>query len=171
MIEIGVSLAPLRARFTTEIPDKILRPKLRRFFDVAGGAIRKTARRSLRKARQTPVSQLTDGQRRRYNIQLNLFRDGKLQSRPRRPDMISEPGKPPRLHMQGSPLKTKLNYGVILENRSVVVGPEKINGTATRARRTGLDSLQDLEERRPFMAPALAAVQPRLPEYLGRATR
>lgn len=171
MIEIGISLAPMRARFLTEIPDKVLKPKLRRFFNISGGAIRKTARRSLRKAKQTPVSQLTDDQRKRYDILLNLFRDGKLKDRPRRPDMISEPGQPPRLHMQGSYLKALLYYALAPDGKSVVVGPEKLNSTAKRARRTGLDSLQDLEQRRPFMEPAFAAVQPRLPEYLGRATR
>ena len=52
----------------------------------------------------------------------------------------------------------------------MVVGPELFNTGASNIY-GGLKSVQQLEQVRPFMAPALEKVTPRIPGYLAKAVR
>jgi hypothetical protein len=57
-----------------------------------------------------------------------------------------------------SPLKYGLAYAVTEDDMDVVVGPARTKS-----------NLQKLEAMRPFMAPALVAIQPSLPKFLQSA--
>lgn len=130
-----------------------------KFFGRAGGAIRKTAKRSLRKAAQKPLSELTDGERKKFETAVAEWKAGKLASKPRRPERISEPGRPPLLHMKPqSPLKQGLQYAVTADAMDVVVGPSRTKSI-----------LEKLERSRPFMEPALRTIEPSLPKFLQQA--
>lgn len=144
-----------------EVADS-LDPVTRKFFMRAGGVMRTFARRSLRPAAQLPLSALTDAQRRKYQYWVNAFKAGQTPLKPRRPEKTAEPGKPPLLHVRPqNPLKSRLFFALNDDGNGVVAGPEKVAGKS--------DSLQRLEANNPFMAPALAYVQPRLPDYLRQA--
>lgn len=128
----------------------------------SGGAIRKTARRSLRKAPQVKLSELTERQRQRYEIQLREFRSGRLRDKPRRPEKTAAKGKPPLLHVKPqNPLKEMLFFFMDEKGESVVIGPSQFRG----------GNLQQLEASFPFMKPALVAIEPKFPEYLAAASR
>jgi len=70
--------------------------------------------------------------------------------------------------MQPSPLKERLFYAISSDNEYVVVGPELYKKTV-RTAAGGLTSIEQLEERRPFMRPAYNIVEPKIPYYLERA--
>jgi hypothetical protein len=169
----------MKARFTRK-PDGTLRSELgiterqARFFDVAGGAIRKTARRSLKRAAQKKISDLTPEERESFQRRMAWYnaviRQGGSAQKPRRPDKISQPGKVPLLHMQPSPLKERLFYAVSDDKTYVVVGPELYKKTFRKAA-GGLASIEQLEQSRPFMRPAFNNIEPRIPSYLERAFR
>lgn len=149
-------------RFFDRPVAKRLEAGFRKFLSIAGGATRKTAQRSLRRARQKRLSELTGPQRKRFETELKRYKQGRRPDKPRRPEIIASKGKPPVLHMQPtSPLKTLLLYSLDDAGRSVVIGPAQF--------RSG--DLQRLEERHPFMEPALVAVTPRIPDYLARVAR
>ena len=131
----------------------------RKFFGRAGGTIRKAARRSLRRAAQKKKSELTSEELKRFEVDFAQWKAGKLTEKPRRPEKISQPGKPPLLHMHPhNPLKYGLSYAVTDDAMDVVVGPAQTKSI-----------LQKLEASRPFMAPALVAVQPSLSNFLQQA--
>jgi len=132
-----------------------------RFFNRAGGAIRTTARRSLRKAPQVPLSELTPEQRVAFRKEQARYKAGLRSTKPRRRERIAQRGKPPLLHMKPkSPLREMLFYSIADDRRSVVVGPARF--------RDG--NLQALENQFPFMAPAMATIAPKLPTFLAQAT-
>lgn len=135
-------------------------PVRRRFFNRVGGAVRLTARRSLRKARQKKVNELTAIELTTFRQRQQDYQQGKRTTKPRRPELISEPGMPPKLHQKPSPLKTALVYAVDADAQDVVIGPERTKS-----------SLQKLEQSRPFMAPAYEAIKPRLPSYLAQVAK
>lgn len=159
-VELGFNVST--TRFLDRDIANALDPVKRRFFMRAGGAVRTTARRSLRKARQKKLSEMTDEQVGRYRRRMELFRAGKLTTRPRRPESVAEPGQPPKLHQKPtSLLKDRLFFSLDDDRNGVVIGPEQTS-------RAG--NLQRLEDRFPFMAPAYAIIEPRMPAYLSAAS-
>lgn len=140
---------------------------------ISGDAVMTTARRLLRKPAQKSLSEMTEIQRQRYRAKQKQFKEGKLAVKPRRPNKTSKPGESPRLHSLNSLLKTRLLFALAQDKKSVVIGPELI-GRAARLRRQGdrgLASVEQLEESRPFMAPALQKVTPKIPSYINSAFR
>lgn len=94
----------------------------------AGGAIRKTARRSIKQSKTE-----------------------------------SPPGTPP--HTRKGQLRRAILYAVEKDKLSVVIGPDiSLVGTVGRAHEFGGRYRGDLYPRRPFMGPALIAMQDRLPK-------
>jgi len=135
---------------------------LRQFLSMAGGATRKAAQRSLRKARQKRLSELTGPERARFESAMQAFKRGRRPEKPRRPEVTAASGKPPLLHMKpASPLRTLLLYSLDDTGRSVVVGPAQWKS----------GDLERLEKRHPFMEPAMVAVTPWIPDYLARVVK
>lgn len=135
----------------------------KRFFVRAGGAVRKTAQRSLRPARQKKVSELTELERNRYDLRLSEFASGKYRTKPRRPEVTAKPGEPPVLHQKpSSMLRSRLFFGLDNSGQSVVIGPEKTP-------RNG--SIERLESEFPFMSPAFDLIQPQFPAFYSQASR
>lgn len=130
------------------------------YFGKTGGAIRKTAKRSLRRAAQVKVSDMTSVERAKYAERMASFKAGKLKTKPRRREKIAAPGAPPVLHMQPkSPLRELLLYSIDDSEKSVVVGPAQFKG----------GNLAALENSNPFMAPAMAKIEPQFPSFLAAA--
>lgn len=148
--------------FDRAIADHLSRTN-KRFFVRAGGAVRKTAQRSLRPARQKKVSELTELERNRYDLRLSEFARGKSNAKPRRPEITAQPGSPPVLHQKPkSMLRERLFFGLDGNGKSVVIGPEQTH-------RKGEMSL--LENRFPFMEPAFNLIQPQFPAFYSQASR
>jgi hypothetical protein len=147
------------SRFTDrEIVSTLGRQKIS-FFNRTGGAIRKTAKRSLRKAPQKKYSELTGDEKKRYAIGVRRFEQGKRKSQPRRPGRTAARGNPPLLHMKKSPLRELLFFSVDQRQEFVIVGPSRLKG----------GNLFLLEQNFPFMAPALQKIEPSIPQYLAAA--
>jgi hypothetical protein len=144
--------------------------RFRRFYAISGQAVRVTAKRLLRGPLQAPLAELSDEQRKQYELQLKWHKRDKRRPKPRRPDRVSKPGKPPYLHGRPSVLKNLLWFALAKDYRSVVVGPQLINVGAKRVA-SGLRSVEELERSRPFMVPALEKVTPRIPEYLAKSMK
>lgn len=135
-----------------------------------GAFVRTTARQSIRPARQTPISELTEEQLASYRRAVAIARrTGK--PKPRRPMQSSKPGQPPRSHL--GLLKRFIFFAYDQSTNGVVIGPARLNGVDGGPR-----ALEALEEggqskngrgktitvaARPFMGPALAKEQPKLP--------
>mgnify|MGYP006279541019 FL=1 len=144
----------------------------RQTFNIAGGAIRKTAKRSLRRAKQKPASEMTAIEARSYAAWKRDFEAGRTTQRPRRPEVTSKPGDAPVLDMKPSPLRELIYYALDNNAESVVAGPLVFKPSKKLAKRfTGPTSVEQLEQSHPFMSPALAAVVPRIPSYLKRYIR
>ena len=184
-LSLSFKLINAKTRFLDRDVAKALNPVTRRFFMRAGAAIRLTARRSLRMARRKKLSELTPAELDRHKAKqrymrrsLGLLRRGKegafdegLIDKSKLPQVISRPGQPPVLHSKDSLLKTRLFFALSRDSDSVVIGPELIGRNKSSVRRGGLESLSELERRRPFMNPAYEAIEPRFPEYLRGAAR
>lgn len=133
-----------------------------------GGLVRKIARRSLRKARQKPVGQLTEEERTKLRIRQEIAkRTGKPQ--PARPLLPSKPGEPPRV-ITG--LLKKFTYFVFdPATQSVLVGPVKLNQKSDGVpealeyggRSTNAKGEQIQIDARPWMTPANAIAMKQLP--------
>lgn len=132
-----------------------LSPATRKYLGWAGALTRKIARRSLKKARQKKLSEMTEEEKESYRQRVEwAARHGK--PKPRRPEISAEPGNPPLLHMKPkSPLKELLFYGLDLKTETTVVGPEKA--------KSGV--VEKLERTHPTMKPALDIVRPQLTPY------
>lgn len=152
-----------------------LSEKTTRFYLVAGGSIRKAARRLLRQAGPKPYAELTEDEKRRFDRWNAEFKAGNIRWKPRKPDKISKPGRPPLLHSTDSFLKSRLYFALSSDRQYVVVGPEVLAKRPKRKRvEWGMGQkakgthLRELERYRPFMVPAYLAVEPRMPEYIRR---
>jgi hypothetical protein len=163
-------MTSMKSRFI-DSPHLIISPVMRRFFMRAGGAIRTTARRSLKNARRMRPGELSPEARRSFEWKNRMAAAG-LGPAPVLPQITSEPGKPPLLHQKPtSLLKSRLFFALAPSGDYVVIGPEQV-GTNKRLVREGqLSSLEELERRRPFMEPAYEVIEPRLPGYLAGAAR
>jgi len=163
----------INARFLDRELAKTLGPTMRRYFTRAGGAIRTTARRSLKRAAQKPLSELTEEQRASYEAWKARYERGQSVLKPRRPEKSAKPGQPPLLHPKrsgGSLLKSRLFFALSEDRTYVVIGPELIGANKRIKReRRGLSSVEELEQGFPFMEPAFQAILPQLPKYLEMA--
>lgn len=135
-----------------------------------GAFVRTAARGLIRPAKQAPIAELSDEQRVAYARAVAIAkRHGK--PRPRRPMQSSKPGQPPRSHL--GLLKRFIFFAYDRDGNSVVIGPARLNGVSG-----GPGALEALEEggrsknakgktirvaARPFMGPALAKEEPKLP--------
>jgi hypothetical protein len=154
-----LSLKATFSRFTDREIFQVLDKQKIGFFNRVGGAIRKTARRTLRQAPQKKRSDLTNDEKKQYEIRLWKFQQGLRKNKPRRPDRTAQRGNPPLLHMKKSPLKELLLFSVDQKKESVVVGPAQFkNG-----------NLQPLENGFPFMEPSFKKIEPQIPQYLAAA--
>lgn len=88
----------------------------------------------------------------------------------RRRKKKSPTGRPP--HTRRGQLKRALKYHVERKKPSVVIGPEHaVVGESGKAHEHGGLYKGDRYDRRPFMGPALAEVQPRLPRLWAGSVR
>jgi hypothetical protein len=188
-VRVSFSQLKMQSRFLDRKVADSLNPITRKFFMRAGGAIRVTARRSLRKARKKQLSELNRFERQNYLTAKAIYSRGRrkqnrllksgvwvagsLPEKPVLPDATAEPGDPPRLHVEWdagtSPLKNRLWFALTPDLSSVVIGPAAIGGNRTRAQRGGISTLRELERRNPFMEPAYKIIEPRMPSYLSGA--
>lgn len=149
------------SRFTDREINSHLNGQKKTFFNRAGGSIRKTSKRSLRRAPQKKLSELTTDERVKFRIQQDNYKAGKRKTKPRRPERKAARRKPPLLHMKKSPLRELIFYFTDQNGESIVIGPSQFkNG-----------NLQYLEQNFPFMEPALQIITPKFPEYLAAARR
>jgi hypothetical protein len=189
-VGLTFKLVRMQQRFIDRAAADHLHPVIRRFFMRAGGAIRITARRLLKKAGKKNVGELNRTERHNYETALRLFRSGRrkeirsvkqgrwqqnLATKPTLPHKTASPGKPPLLHSTWdngtSPLKNRLWFALRDSNKNeLVVGPAAIGRNRTNTQR-GITTLNELERRHPFMEPAFLAIQPRFADYLQQAAR
>jgi len=148
------------SRFTDRTINQVLGRQKQAFFNRVGGLIRVTAKRSLRKAPQKKLNELTEAERIRFTRQQRAFRRGRINSRPRRPDKTASRGNPPLLHMKKSPLRELIFFYTSRDKTSVLIGPSSY--------RNG--DLFLLEQHFPFMAPALIKITPTIPSHLAAAS-
>lgn len=151
------------------------------FYIVAGGSIRTAARRLLKRAGPKPYAELTESEKQWFDKWNAEYKAGRLRWKPRKPDKVSKPGRPPLLHSADSLLKKKLFFALSHDKQYVVIGPEVLGySEAKKPRKRPIwvpgqkvknDHLRQLEYYRPFMVPAYQAVEPRMPEYIRRAFR
>lgn len=134
----------------------------------AGGFVRSAAKNSMRKARQKPISELTAEELVAYKRQRAINRRLGLKP-PRRPIKHSAPGEPPR-YIEGS-LKRLIFFAYQPDRRSVIVGPVGFSSsTAPRVLEYGgVNQHGKKVAPRPYMAPALEKVQPRLSRFWAEA--
>jgi len=133
----------------------------------SGGAVRQTARRSMRKARRKRKSELTERELLIWEIRK---REAKEEGKPNplRPIKHSEPGEAPRWITKE--IRNQLFYIYDPNSKSVVTGPALLNSKG------GAQVLQALEEggrtnngreiaARPFMAPAYKKNESRIVQF------
>ena len=148
---------------------KLLRRSLavrKRFLYSAGGFARKVARRSLRKARKIRVSELPDEARQEYQEAMEDFRNGYRDKPPKLGTIISDPGKPPLLHQNPSPIKNRLKFTVDGAATVATIGVERANDGIAGDLEYGRGKIK---QARPFMGPALKTTLPKLPSFLAQA--
>lgn len=126
----------------------------RRTFIRVGALIRRIAKRSIRKAAQKPLAEMTKFERRGHHIAMSKHKAGRGK-KPRRPARASRPGKPPR--SRTGKLKRHIYYRFDPMLHDVFIGPalfqsKDIPGILERGR--------GKVARRPFMKPALDAARP-----------
>lgn len=138
-----------------------------------GWQLRRKVKRSLRKARQKKLAQLTQEERQRYRIRQEYAKREGL-PKPKRPLASSKPGEPPRMRV--GLIKKLMFFAYEPANRSVVVGPAVIDNPTgapeileeggfvqTRAGRFRI-------EPRPYMKPPFDEMIPELPRFLAGDT-
>ena len=191
-VKLGFKLLKMHQRFLDRRASDHLHPVIRRFFMRAGGAIRITARRLLKKAPQKSLSEMPSNERTNYETAMKLYKRGRRRElsairkkgqwvqngsgKPRRPDKTASPGRPPYLHVTWdngtSPLKHRLWFALKDNDRNtLLIGPAAIGQNRTRLKRGGITTLRELEARHPFMEPAYKAIQPRFADFLQAAAR
>lgn len=188
---LRISFGQLKAqtRFLDREFAKTLNPITLKFFMRAGGAIRTTARRLLKKARRKKPAELVGQERTNYETAKKLYAKGRRTTRrllksgrwiadaapvkPELPDAVADKGKPPMLHVEWdagtSPLKHRLWFALTDDKTSLLVGPAAIGKNRSNVKNGGKSSLRELERDHPFMEPAYKIIEPRLPGYLRAA--
>ena len=140
-----------------------LDPATRKFLGWGAGLIRKVARRSLRPARQKKISEMSQEEIDTWTKRVESAQARGL-PRPRRPEVVSEPGEPPKLHQKDSPLK-RIYYGLELKTETAVIGPNRERSGIANVLEHGGTSNGHRIEARPFMGRAQETVTPQMPAY------
>lgn len=171
----GINVTIAKSQFFDRKVAKSLDAASRRVLSKFGAFVRRSAKSSLKKARQKKVGEMTAEERQRYAIRVTLAKaEGK--KKPRRPDVISKPGDPPKLHMTRSPLRELIFFVYDPTEKAVLIGPtssKQTHGKATQALEYGGASIAKVRGRtqsisvaaRPFMAPAAQKELPKLREW------
>lgn len=151
------------AFFDSKAVTSRLDPATRKFLGWSAGLVRKVARRSLRPARQKKLSEMSQDERDKYQKRVD-FAEKRGLPKPRRPEVSSAPGDPPKLHEKQSPLK-RIFYGLELKTETAVIGPNsERSGIAGILEHGGTSNGHKIEPR-PFMGRALETVTPQMPAY------
>lgn len=140
----------------------------------AGGFVRQTAQRSMRKARRMRISELSGDDLLDYK-RARAIRKRLGQKPPALPMVGSKPGKPPRVR-QGD-LKRHIYYAYEGDRRSVVIGPLGFRKSIVpsvleyggQAVKSGGGHYTMAP--RPYMRPALDKALPRMPGWWAEAFR
>lgn len=90
-----------------------------------GQDIRQDAKKSIRPAKQVPVSSLTEKQQKSHKRRVKLFNEGKIKVKPTRPLAPSKPGEAPR--SRTGLLRKFLFFVYDPQTKSVVIGPALLN--------------------------------------------
>ena len=146
--------------------DKIRKPTRKRILKAlyrAGGLGHKIAKRSLRRARKIRVSELPDEAAEDYREKMEDFQNGYRDRPPVLKDIISDPGKPPLLHSDNSPLKQLIRFKVDEQNQTVVWGPERARSAIAGNLEYGTGTIKAA---RPWVRPSLQKMIPKIPDYL-----
>ena len=167
-----MSVEDFRVKFDVSMQERFLDRSIGRALDfvtrhafiIGGTAIMTTARRSFQKWAQKSLSEMTEPEIQRYQEQMKRYKQGLRPTKPRRPDKVSKPGETPRMHGPKSALKYRLFFALSDRADYVVVGPEYFRGGVTKSYKER--SLDWLESTRPFMAPSLEKVVPKIPQYI-----
>lgn len=139
-----------------------------------GAHLRRAVRRTLKKRRKKKISELTKKERQRYRIEQQILKSGgKLwggRTKPFKPSMPSEPGKPPRMIL--GLIKKFLFFAYERAQRSVVIGPAIIDqptGAPETLEEGGYVRFKGANvriEQRPYIKPIFDEYYPKLPLYL-----
>ena len=152
----------------------------RRYLGRVGGAIRKTAKRLLKPAKEMTLSEMPPEARAQFWYEVSRWRKGQRKSEPMLPDRVAPRGRPPLLHTHlikrdargktvfnktgkvktFNPLKDLILFSLDDAGTSVVIGPSQFHS----------GNLQRLEKNNPFMEPAFAAIEPQFPQFLAAAS-
>ena len=137
-------------------------PRQAKFLRWTGMNLRRAGRRNLRMARQKKISELTPEERENWKRQKRLFAIGVRKTKPRRPNASAKPGEAARLQFKPNPLRdgrTGILFSLNDTRDGVVAGPTSFGDKAA----------EQIENRHPFMKPALEKVRPTIPQTLRRA--
>jgi len=164
MAEFGIAFRIQEtARFFDRAAAQQLDPVYNRYFRWVGANIRSAARKSL-KVHRKKVKELTASERQRWQELKLAYKEGRREEKPTLPkvDSTAKAGDPPHLNFQPNPLRDG-SVGILFTlddgGRAVVIGPSPFKERGAEA----------IEDRNPFMAPALTKITPRMPALLKRA--
>lgn len=172
----GLNFKLAQSQFFDRAVAKSLDAASRRVLSKFGAFVRRSAKSSLKRARQKKLAEMTPDERRRYDV-ATMIAKARGQKKPRRPDIISKPGDPPKLHMKPkSPLRELIFFVYVQGEKAVLIGPtasKQTHGKATQALEYGGASIAKARGRtqtinvaaRPFMAPAAQKELPKLREW------
>lgn len=141
-----------------------------------GAFVRTTAARSMRKAPQMRLGEMSEAQREDYERRVEIAkREGR--PKPRRPLKPSRPGEPP--HYRIGAIRKPMAFRILAGGRGVIIGPGldrsrqdpdtlKLLEFGGTARRLGKSVRY---KPRPFMAPAREKAKPEIPKLWSNAIR
>lgn len=167
MSEIGFKVSEAKERFFDGalIERATDRAELNALFKSAN-TIKLSAQRSMRKARQRRISELTADELKYYRWQMSRYKKGERRTKPLRGYVASRPGEPPRRRI--GYLRQFLFSVYVPETHSAIAGPARLaskkrTGTAATVPGTlekggsGLIGKKTVKiAPRPYMRPALA---------------
>lgn len=172
----GMNFKMAKSQFFDRAITKGLDAATKKVLSRFGAFVRRSAKSSLKRAKQKSKGEMTAEEREKYAIRVTLAkREGKKP--PRRPEVISKPGDPPKLHMRPkSPLRELIFFVYDPREKAVLIGPTasvQTNGKATGALEYGGSSISKVRGRttsisvsaRPFMHPAFSKELPKLREW------
>lgn len=134
-----------------------------------GAYSRRKVRRTLRKARQKTLAEMTSQERQRYRIRQEYAKRQGL-PKPKRPLAPSKPGEPPRMRV--GLIKKLMFFAYDPGNRSVVVGPAIIDNPTGAPETLEYGGFVETPngrfriEARPYMNPVFDEMVPQLPRFL-----
>lgn len=168
----GLKFEVVKTQFFDRAVTKHLSTQAKRVLSKFGAYVRRSSKQSIKPARRKSQSDLTERERKRFEIRLREWSEGRLKTRPKRPMEPSKPGDPPRSRFKGSPIKL-IFFLYDPRSESVIVGPiayGRRGGVATEALEYGGRSINDRGrsvhiENRPFMRPAFQSHLPDLARW------